>query len=169
METIYAYMAGIVDGEGTLIITKAKRPENRSGCRFLPMLIITNTNKDVLDFFVEKTGYGKVTPRKESTKERFGWKTNKQAYRWSVKHSQVKEVIEKILPYLIIKKKQAENILEFFNSNASFSKNYNDEIVEVQFDFYIKSKELNGKILSQEEKNTLRPTIRKSIKTTSAI
>lgn len=160
-QEVLAYIAGIVDGEGSIIITKAQRKENRAGCRFIPMLVITNTHKGVLDFIVEKTGYGKVQPRNEKTMERFGWKSNKLAWRWDVKHQQVGEVVKKLLPYLIIKKHQAENLLEFLNLFEEIPSNYfEQEDLDLQFKYFIRSKELNGKTLTEEEKEKLRPVLR---------
>ncbi len=153
-DTFYAYMAGIVDGEGSIFISKQKRKENRVGYRFYPILVITNTHKGVLDYFVEKTGLGKVFERKEQEKPYF--KTAKVAYRWDIKHTQVGTLLKKLLPYLVIKRKQAENVLAFlemFEGAVNYS-NYN---VDKQFEFYIKGRLLNGTKLTDEEIEALRP------------
>lgn len=156
-DVIYAYMAGIVDGEGSIIISKQKRKENRSGCRFYPLLIITNTNKEVLDFFVEKTGYGRVFERPEQQKPYFN--SVKNCWRWAVKHTQVGEILKKLLPYLIIKKKQAENVLEFLQMFEGAS-NYSNLNIEKQFEHYLINRRLNGTELTDEQIEALRPIVR---------
>ncbi|MFH1473645.1 MAG: hypothetical protein ABIE55_02005 [Candidatus Aenigmatarchaeota archaeon] len=94
------YIAGIVDGEGHVFITFT-RTQN-----YLCGVDVMNTDKRVLEFFVKYFG-GNILLRKRAKPN------HKDSYRWQCFGSKAAKLCRCILPYLIVKRKQAELLLEF--------------------------------------------------------
>lgn len=54
-----AYIAGLIDGEGTITLTRKHRHENRQLA-----VTISNTDKQLLDFVLSTIGAGKITGKR---------------------------------------------------------------------------------------------------------
>jgi len=92
-----AYIAGIIDGEGC--ISLASRCD--SSYRYVtPTVQVSNTHLSLLDWLKELFG-GTVDVRKDNRPNR------KQCNTWRVAGNKARFVIKLILPYLRIKKDQA--------------------------------------------------------------
>lgn len=109
METLYAYFAGFLDGEGTFTISKAYR-----GTRFDYFVVIQcgmadcEENRIVLQKLKDEFGgYMKVYPYKDKVR-----KKQRDLLFWRLTTRKARICAEKLLPYLIIKKKQAEIVIE---------------------------------------------------------
>jgi len=100
-----AYIAGILDGEGSIQVRLLERRGskwNRVKCE----IIFTNTSKELMDWLSEKLNL-RVHERRHSNPR---WKTCYHA-----KVSNMYEcllLLKALLPYLIIKKKQAEEAIK---------------------------------------------------------
>jgi hypothetical protein len=134
-----AYMAGIIDGEGTIGITKVT-PKRYTNPRYTARIHFANVNKDVVDLFASVFG-GSV--REERVPNR------QLIYRWyRVGNPITKEILLQLQPYLIIKKRQADTVMEFLNivNAKGFQRNQGVPIEELQRreDFFQKVKELNA-------------------------
>lgn len=163
-EGLLGYIAGLIDGEGTVFIGRQKRSENRSGYRFIPHLIITNTNKECLELCKNTFNFGSLLLRREASFNTEGSiQSRKDCYRWEVKHQQAGEVLRQVLPYMVIKKEQAKNLLAFLEC-VETQGNYKSYDIDKQFEYYLKSRELNGTILTKEEQEELRPMFRPAIR-----
>ena len=108
-----AYLAGFMDGEGSFSITKHwARTKQVSGnvttnWRHAVQVVISNTNREVLEWIVENYG-GSIHTRKM-------YMTAKQGYSWRPSTYKEGEIfILSILPYLRIKKKQAMVALSYY-------------------------------------------------------
>ena len=106
---LFAYIAGLIDGEGCIYICKEKK--NGRVIRYRVRLQITNTNKLLIDFLKNSIGFGYVT---SGIKIRDGWKTR---YDWIVMNGQARDVLNKCIPYLVIKKQQAELAFQFLDGD----------------------------------------------------
>ena len=97
-----AYIAGIIDGEGSLGLS---RQTNREACK--PLIRVVMTNKECIHFLHAATGIGNFnidTPPEP----------RKTAYRWSIgDRLEIYVLLKTVCPYLIVKKKQADVMLEF--------------------------------------------------------
>ena len=95
------YLAGLVDGEGSIKV-------DRSGCK--NNIQVVNTDLRLISW-IEKNFGGKVIVEKRATKRR------KTLYRWSMSRQQDVLVLLKLIsPYLIIKRDKAENmIVDIYN------------------------------------------------------
>jgi hypothetical protein len=106
---VLAYMAGLVDGEGTICIfpyygRQAKYPLGYR--RYKPVLAVTNTNRLMIEWIVEHFG-GIVRRVRRYRRE------HKQVYRWECAHTQAVEALVAIRPFLLVKREQADLFIEF--------------------------------------------------------
>lgn len=84
-----AYIAGLIDGEGTVTLTRKHRNENRQLC-----VSISSTEIGLLDFVKSATGVGKVTNKQASKPH------HAHSYAYAVYNRQALSILEQILPYL---------------------------------------------------------------------
>lgn len=135
---LLAYLAGIIDGEGSIGITKVT-PKRYTNPRYTARIMLANVNKEVMELFANTFG-GTISEERVPNRQLI--------YRWrKVGNPITKEVLTKLYPYLIIKKPQATAVLEFLNTvkATGFQRNQGVPIEELQRreDFYLKLKELN--------------------------
>lgn len=105
--TVLAYMAGIVDGEGSLSIgsyavTSIGTPQ------FTTYLSITNTDKNLIDWLVENFG-SKSHP---FTQNQLAENSRRPAWRWQITGDGLLHICEEILPYIVAKRRQVEIMIE---------------------------------------------------------
>lgn len=105
------YLAGLIDGEGTVTISvrKSKSKPGVMGSPLTPLIIITNTNKELIDH-LRTTLHGSTL----KTQHRTGHCKDV----WALQVARlldVKALLEQITPYLFLKRRQAELLLEFCN------------------------------------------------------
>ena len=105
-KTQLAYLAGIIDGEGTFYIgtSLTKNFFVKYNCR----VYVVNTDEKLIDWLIENFGGLKYT--RKSTKK---WKTR---FEWILDKQKIPPIINSLLPYLIIKKKHAEVMLKFIKT-----------------------------------------------------
>lgn len=108
-----AYLAGFVDGEGTVGIVKAKRKENRFGYRLQPYFTIPNTDVNVLVRIQEMCGNGRLVQQTNPANPH-----HKPGYALRFSPNQIRHVLPQIRPYLIIKARQADYMFEFLAVNV---------------------------------------------------
>ena len=111
-KTQISYLAGIIDGEGTITTTKS----SGSIGGLTPLVSVANTDKKLIDWLKENIG-GNVTASQPKNKN---WKLKYRWYLYSV--LDVSIIIKMIFPYLIIKKKNAHRVLTFCNWRLKLSK-----------------------------------------------
>lgn len=97
-----AYLAGVIDGEGSIILY-------RRGKGAALRLNVANTNLELVRWCVNTTGVGNIV-RKKSENPR-----HKSSYLWLVNSQAAASVLKQILVYLVIKQRQAEIGIEFQN------------------------------------------------------
>ncbi len=105
-EALRGYTAGIVDGEGSIMITKTKGPTYRRGFVYKLEVIVVNTNEWLVQWL--KLNYGGSIHVRKSRKPQ-----EKDCYTWSLSSRAAKHFLEFIEPYLILKKAQAEIAMRF--------------------------------------------------------
>jgi len=112
-----SWLAGFIDGEGYIGITFQRKKETKQSApspRYHPFLIIVNTNKEVLLHIKELIGEGRLYTLNK------GLGKSKKSYQYKLtKMSTLLEVLEGILPYLKIKKKQCELLINFIKRRKS--------------------------------------------------
>lgn len=128
-----SYIAGLIDGEGTIAVNF----DNELGLRLI--MYFGSTNKEVVAWVKSKLGTGGYT---EYRKENLG-ENNKPFYScyWGSKKSL--EILKAIKPYLIIKKEHAEVALQY--PMVASSKGISKEEEEMRAWCWMRLKELNQK------------------------
>lgn len=109
-----AWQAGIIDGEGTITISKQIR-KDRASPAFRPFIVVTNTDISLVSPFATMWGgsvYRTVDARTEKK-----WSDH---YDWYCPQGTVVEFLTAIIPYLRGKSKQAKLVIEFMNSAKCF-------------------------------------------------
>lgn len=147
-----AYLAGIVDGEGSICIYRvnpAKYNRYQNPC-FRSVLNISNTRKELFDWIEEHFGnlnhskkHRRSIFKKNSTHERW-------IYEWVVQGHRLVDICTQILPYLVLKKRQAELTIEFrktYELQKCFGAHtpLNPDIIALREDIRIEMSSLNAK------------------------
>ncbi len=87
-ETEKAYIAAILDGEGSVGISRKKDNKGmRAGYAIRPIVSVTNTREDLIHWLVEKTGLGTCI-RSKVTNSR-----HKAAWRWQLWSQQARQLL----------------------------------------------------------------------------
>lgn len=95
----YAYLAGIIDGEGCVSIRKCPQGKN---IYFKPMVEVGMADRQPIELLCSSFSNNSVwfeVPKNEGK-----WRP---VHKWRVTGSNVIPVLKKTLPYLLVKKKQA--------------------------------------------------------------
>ena len=84
-----AYIAGLIDGEGTVTLTRKHKNENRQLC-----VSISSTEIELFQFVLSATGVGKITNKRASKSH------HTHSYAYAVYNRQALSLLEQTLPYL---------------------------------------------------------------------
>lgn len=103
-----AYAAGVVDGEGTIAINR-HRNNPRYNWSYGLFCSVTNTNLDLLNWLELTFGLGVVRPQTHRSSKPH-WKPK---YAWVLRVEEIPLFLPLIQPYLLVKRRQAELMLEF--------------------------------------------------------
>lgn len=111
-ETDAAYIAGIIDGEGTIgIYYHKRRDKNERTWRI--QITVVNTDQELMKWLSGMLHANVLkVHRQKPTAE---WRSRKECYTLTVDRLKARKVLERIFPYLRIKKKQGELALAFHN------------------------------------------------------
>lgn len=113
----WEYMAGIIDADGCINTTKTGAKRNVVG-----RVTIANTNQEFLHTLKTQFG-GTVSIRKTGAKK--GWKPY-GSISWT--NRQAEHILLNVLPFLLIKKKQAELCLELIQMRNTSKKERYDYV-----------------------------------------
>lgn len=99
-ETDAAYLAGIIDGEGSII--RLKRKNGSISYR----VVVVNTDWPMLEWITDTTGVGSLNtkPRQEEG--------HKPCWYWVVNAQTARQILERCYPYMIIKKDKAKKAID---------------------------------------------------------
>lgn len=104
-----AWLAALIDGEGTIGIWRERRAKNASGFRYKATVRVFNTNFDLVARVRELTGcYVGVKDRRGTKRDK-----HKTLYMAVIRQSQVPKLLAAVGPYLIAKKRQADMVTKF--------------------------------------------------------
>jgi len=104
-----AYIAAFIDGEGTISIRKYKRKSMVGGMRYNSVVEMNNTDVGVMQYLRSLIGPARYYIFKQQQENR------KKCYRFTVPSNVQRWLLASILPYLVIKKRQAEIVLQFLS------------------------------------------------------
>jgi len=113
-----AYIAGLIDGEGTITLSHRHSNENRH-----LVVSISNTEKPVLTFCIEKIGTGKITNKRTSKQH------HTPSFTYTVSNRQALSLLEQITPYLLTyKNKRAKMVLQDYIRLTPRNGRYTDKL-----------------------------------------
>jgi hypothetical protein len=122
-----AYIAGIIDGEGTITLTRMHRNENRRPC-----ITIASTDKELL-LFVQTLSGGII-----ADKRNYKTKIHKNSFTLNIKKKEsVLMVLQSISKYLRVdkKKQRALWILKYYERVTLRNGKYTSETLKKEIDF----------------------------------
>lgn len=103
----FAYIAGFIDGEGSIMIRKSKPSNGRVNYAYSARVGVKNTKEAPLKLLKEVFGghyhKDKVVYQSKSA----GWVSWNPVYAYNAEHKIALLIIKKLAPYLLIKKQQA--------------------------------------------------------------
>lgn len=101
------WAAGFIDGEGSIILHRARSHRHAHGVRHQPTIVVGQTVREPLEILVRLFG-GTIHVRAKQQPNR------RTVYAWSIRGGKaVRAALTDLLPYLIVKKAEAELILTF--------------------------------------------------------
>jgi intein/homing endonuclease len=120
-----SYIAGLIDGEGTITLTRKNKDKFRC-----PVVSVTNTSYEIIALLQESLG-GSVR-RQKVYKNHY-----KQAWIWSVSYDQAINAISIIQPYLKIpeKRRRCDLILNEYKQVTKRNGRYSPEDLKRKLDF----------------------------------
>lgn len=124
---VAAYIAGIIDGEGSITLTRMHEKEHRRPC-----ITISSTNKELLTYIQTLTG-GVI-----NNKKHYNPGKHKNSYTLSIKKKEdVFFTLKHVLPFLRIdqKRKRAMWILDHYDHVTPRNGKYNHDSLKTKLEF----------------------------------
>lgn len=127
--TEIAYLAGIIDGEGSIMLTRINK--NEYPC---PCISISSTDIELLEWVKDKIGAGKINKKKNYNVEK-----HKTCYTYSIWRDKAIDVMKLISPYLIInnKRDRAKFIVDNYKTVTIRNGRYNEKTRKAKEQFYM--------------------------------
>lgn len=124
---IAAYIAGLIDGEGTVTLCRKHKNENRQLA-----VSISSTEKYLLEYVLEAVGTGKITSKKTVKTH------HSPSFTYAIYNRQALSLLEQISPYLqTYKKYRSQLILKDYLRLTPRNGKYSEELRAAKQDFEI--------------------------------
>lgn len=127
-ETEKSYIAGIINGEGSIMLQRIHKNEHPSPC-----VSIASTTLELLEWVKNTVRKGRIISKKNYNIEK-----HKDCYSYVLRRNDAIQLLNDIYPYLIInsKKKRAELIISKYKSVTPRNGCYTEEMLIVKEEFY---------------------------------
>jgi hypothetical protein len=120
-----AYLAGLVDGEGTITLTRKHRGDNRQLC-----VSLSSTERKVLEWVVETVGSGQITNKRTYSQR------HAASYTYQVYNRQALDLLVQLFPYLkTYRRERAELVLRMYKSLTPRNGRYSAHQVQAREEF----------------------------------
>ena len=126
MEIIDAYTAGLIDGEGTITMSR-----NKSTDKFRhPVVSMSSTTYGLLQFL--KDNYGGVICKQKTYNVK-----HKQAWSWRITHNTAIDCLLRVEKYLLEPEKKRRSIIitKVYKNITHRNGKYNNEEIRIKKDF----------------------------------
>lgn len=124
-----AYIAGLIDGEGTITLSRRHKHDNRQ-----LMVTISSTERPLLEFVLEQTQVGKITAKRTYQAH------HRPNYTYAVGNRQALQLLKQVQTYLrSYKRRRCELALEKYLRWTPRNGKYTDDLLadrtkfEIQF------------------------------------
>ncbi|MGN9166038.1 LAGLIDADG family homing endonuclease [Tissierellaceae bacterium HCP3S3_D8] len=127
-DTEKAYLAGIVDGEGSIMLIRFHKNQYPSPC-----VSISSTDLELLKWIKKTAKMGRIINKKNYNKER-----HLDSYTYRVIYDDAIKLLKDIAPYLIIRRKRlrAQHIILKYKEVTIRNGRYNDKQRLAKEQFY---------------------------------
>ena len=122
--TELAYIAGIVDGEGYIGISADHRKRDPDRPCWRLRVSVTNTSEWLVQYLKFSVGGGVIVLKSD--------KRLRPCYQWQIGYGKAAEFLKLILPYLQLKRPQAEIAIKFQASIGGSTRILTDEQLAVR-------------------------------------
>jgi hypothetical protein len=129
-KALLAYTAGIVDGEGCISINRNKGSKKHK-YTFRLYVIVTNTNPWLCQFL--KMQFGGSIYEVRANRDR----RHALCYNWTLATEAASKFLELILPYLTIKKPQAELAIKYQHSKININPLTDEQYILQEADYIL--------------------------------
>ncbi|SFJ97287.1 LAGLIDADG family homing endonuclease [Methylophaga sulfidovorans] len=120
-----AYIAGLIDGEGTVTLCRKHKNENRQ-----LSVTISNTERELLDYVLTKLVVGKITKKKTAQSH------HTPSLTYAIYNRQALSLLKQITPYLrTYKRHRAEYILQHYLNVTPRNGKYSKELLNARKQF----------------------------------
>lgn len=124
---IAAYIAGLIDGEGTVTLCRKHKNENRQLA-----VSISSTEKYLLEYVLEVVGTGKITKKKTVKMN------HSPSFNYPIYNRQALSLLEQISPYLqTYKKYRSQLIIKDYLRLTPRNGKYSEDLRSAKQDFEI--------------------------------
>lgn len=110
-----AYLAGFIDADGSISIRMTTNPRRRKKVQLHATIAIYNTNVEVMNWLANKIGgqHSRMFKKHQRHKDILVLQSRSVI--------DVAKILRTVLPYLIVKRRQAEIVLEFCENRILYS------------------------------------------------
>jgi hypothetical protein len=113
-----AYLAGLIDGEGTIALTRRHGKDERQ-----LVISIASTERSIVEWALTTTGVGKITRKRTSKKH------HAPSLTYSVSNRQALEILRQVTPCLrSSKRRRAELVLDKYLALTPRNGRYTEEL-----------------------------------------
>ena len=123
-----SYIAGIIDGEGSIMLQKFHNNQFPA-----PYVSIPSTTLELLEWIQVAVGKGSIKATKNYNLDR-----HKNSYTYFLKYDAAIELLKSVYPYLVIysKKKRANLIITRYKEVTPRNGRYSEDLLKEKNDFY---------------------------------
>lgn len=156
-----AYMAGIMDGEGSFYIGNYSGNRKNGDRHYQTVLSVSSTDIALIDWLHQTFG----GMRREYTPNQMAKNCRKKVYSWAASSDRLLHICELILPYLTIKKRQCEIMIEMrktyhdaHNQKGKWQvQRIPQEILDARHRFFLELRSLHGRNYQTKSIESLAP------------
>jgi len=126
-----AYIAGIIDGEGTVTLMKHHKNETPTPC-----VSVANNNVQLLKWIKHRLG-GNICSKKKYKQH------HHDSYVWSIRQDRALRFLNEVKEYLIVKRPQAQLITAKYKSVTNRAGRYTPKMLKQKMQLVGKIRKLN--------------------------
>lgn len=105
-DTDLAYIAGVIDSDGSIIINKSYSKKGyKKGYKLSLRLAVGSTSEKIIDWLKQMVGGCSYIDTRLPPRKTYYW--------WRIHSRQASNLLEAILPFLVIKRKESQLAIEF--------------------------------------------------------
>ena len=116
-----AWLAGIIDADGSINLGVSNRNEKYGGLHFQPAIQVTNKNTELLNRINEIIGTSYILKRNHNDIPCFDLHICKREI--------IKNILINITPYLIVKRRQSKLMIDFIDSCVGRQAKYTESLL----------------------------------------